>query len=68
MLYRWLALSYANHHIDMASPKRNPCRGGDTNFGKEGGITNGAKWYSVRGGKIQCKTYISLTFNHIEYL
>lgn len=35
----------------MANPNRMPCRGGDTNFGKEGGITNGAKWYSVRGGK-----------------
>jgi len=36
----------------MANPNRMPCRDGDTNFGKEGGITNGAKWYSVRGGEI----------------
>lgn len=39
----------------MANPNRMPCRGGDINFGKEGGITNGAKWYSVRGGKFQNK-------------
>jgi len=52
ILFRWLALSYANYHADMANPNRMPCRGGDKNFGKEGGITNGAKWYSVRGGKI----------------
>lgn len=35
----------------MANSNRLPCRGGDINFGKEGGITNGARWYSVRGGK-----------------
>lgn len=55
IIFRWLALSYANYHADMANPNRMPCRGGDTNFGKEGGITNGAKWYSVRGGKFQNK-------------
>lgn len=51
VFYRWLALSYANYHADMANANRMACRGGDTNFGKEGGITNGAKWYSVKGGK-----------------
>ncbi|XP_027848660.1 carboxypeptidase E-like [Aphis gossypii] len=56
--FKWLALSYANYHADMANPNRMPCRGGDTNFGKEGGITNGAKWYSVRGG-MQDFNYLS---------
>jgi len=36
----------------MANPNRMPCKGGDKNFGKEGGITNGAKWYSIQGGNI----------------
>ncbi|XP_050441299.1 carboxypeptidase E-like [Adelges cooleyi] len=56
--FKWLAMSYATHHADMANPNRVPCRGGDTNFGKEGGITNGAKWYSVRGG-MQDFNYLS---------
>ncbi|XP_050531282.1 carboxypeptidase E-like [Daktulosphaira vitifoliae] len=56
--FRWLALSYANQHADMANANRLPCRGGDINFGKEGGITNGAKWYSVRGG-MQDFNYLS---------
>lgn len=57
VFYRWLALSYANYHADMADPNKNPCREGDRNFGKDGGITNGAKWYSVQGGKVLSKMH-----------
>jgi len=56
--FKWLATSYANYHADMANPNRMPCKGGDNNFGKEGGITNGAKWYSIQGG-MQDFNYLS---------
>lgn len=37
----------------MASPTRRGCGDIDSSkFGKQGGITNGAKWYSLRGGKL----------------
>lgn len=49
--YRHLALAYSTHHADMASPKRRGCGDVDSNrFAKQGGITNGAKWYSLQGG------------------
>ena len=35
----------------MNRKDRKPCAKGDATFGKEQGITNGAAWYSVRGGK-----------------
>lgn len=36
----------------MASPDRGGCSDDmDTNnFGKQGGVTNGAKWYNLQGG------------------
>ncbi|UYV74440.1 CPE [Cordylochernes scorpioides] len=47
--FRHLALAYSTHHKTMskagASP---PCEGDD--FSHQGGITNGAYWYSVAGG------------------
>ncbi|UYV74453.1 CPE [Cordylochernes scorpioides] len=47
--FRHLALAYSTHHQTMskagASP---PCEGDD--FSHQGGITNGAYWYSVAGG------------------
>jgi hypothetical protein len=49
--YRHLALTYATHHKNMANPKRNGCGDDGYNFGKQGGITNGAAWYSVQGGR-----------------
>lgn len=35
----------------MASATRKGCGYDGYNFGRQGGITNGAAWYSVQGGK-----------------
>lgn len=49
---RYLALAYSTYHADMSSAARTGCGDIDSNlFGKQGGITNGAKWYSLQGGK-----------------
>lgn len=49
--FRHLALSYSTFHEDMADPNRKGCGDAESDkFGKEGGITNGAKWYSLEGG------------------
>lgn len=53
--FRELAATYANAHADMASRTRPGCRTGQDedrayNFGKQGGVTNGAAWYSLKGG------------------
>ncbi|XP_044262132.1 carboxypeptidase E-like [Tribolium madens] len=57
--FRHLALAYSTHHADMASPKRGGCGDADSDrFGKQGGITNGAKWYSLAGG-MQDFNYLS---------
>jgi len=56
--FRHLALSYATHHPTMAIPNRPACDAKDINFGKQGGITNGAAWYSVQGG-MQDFNYLS---------
>lgn len=43
----------------MGDPKRGSCEPMEkVNFGKNGGIVNGAKWYSVRGG-MQDFNYLS---------
>ncbi|XP_045467352.1 carboxypeptidase E-like isoform X1 [Harmonia axyridis] len=57
--FRHLALQYSLYHADMADPRRKTC--GDIesiNFPKQGGITNGAKWYSLQGG-MQDFNYLS---------
>lgn len=59
IFYRYLAMSYSLHHADMANPKRKGC--GDAaseQFPRENGITNGAKWYSLKGG-MQDFNYLS---------
>ncbi|KAF5286912.1 hypothetical protein FQA39_LY00445 [Lamprigera yunnana] len=57
--FRYLALSYSTAHSDMASPTRRECSDSEQNgFSKHGGITNGAKWYSLEGG-MQDFNYLS---------
>ncbi|CAI5449785.1 unnamed protein product [Caenorhabditis angaria] len=49
--FRWLASSYAENHAHMAKNDHAPCDGSSQDaFARQGGITNGAKWYSVAGG------------------
>ncbi|CAD6195670.1 unnamed protein product [Caenorhabditis auriculariae] len=49
--FKWLAQTYANNHAHMAKNDHPPCDGTSQNaFSRQGGITNGAKWYSVSGG------------------
>ena len=50
--FRELALAYSTHHAFM-SKKHEPCDNrtdDEDNFYQQGGITNGAAWYSVSGG------------------
>lgn len=49
--FKYLAESYAENHKVMAEPHE-PCEAMDDgdDFGEQGGITNGAEWYSVSGG------------------
>jgi hypothetical protein len=49
--FRQLALSYSQNHAHMSKDDHKPCDlAGDDRFAKQGGITNGARWYSVKGG------------------
>ncbi|RCN39923.1 hypothetical protein ANCCAN_14143 [Ancylostoma caninum] len=49
--FRWLAQKYASNHAHMAKNDHPPCDGTTKDaFARQGGITNGAKWYSVSGG------------------
>ncbi|OZC07377.1 zinc carboxypeptidase [Onchocerca flexuosa] len=51
LYFRYLAESYANKHAHMAKNDHPPCDGTVTDaFAQQGGITNGAKWYSISGG------------------
>ncbi|BES95018.1 Zn_pept [Nesidiocoris tenuis] len=56
--FRHLAQAYSTNHADMWSPNHEPCGLMGYNFGKQGGITNGAAWYSVPGG-MQDFNYLS---------
>lgn len=55
-----MALGYAEHHKTMANPNRPGCDLDGFNFGKQGGITNGAAWYSVQGGKQIVTKYMNI--------
>nr|AVA09654.1 putative effector protein [Heterodera avenae] len=49
--FRYIAETYARAHAHMAKNDHAPCDGkASNNFARQGGITNGAKWYSVSGG------------------
>lgn len=48
--FRHLAQVYARNHKTMGNNKRQKCEPDEEDFGKQGGITNGAAWYSVTGG------------------
>ncbi|KAL1505234.1 hypothetical protein ABEB36_004842 [Hypothenemus hampei] len=58
LTFRHLALSYASNHPDMASQHRKGCGSSESQFAKQGGITNGAQWYSLQGG-MQDFNYLS---------
>ncbi|CAH1259310.1 CPN1 [Branchiostoma lanceolatum] len=47
-VFRQIAATYANAHRTMSLPNSG-CEG-HSDFGSQGGITNGAAWYSVAGG------------------
>lgn len=49
--FKFLAESYAKNHAHMAKNDHPPCDESPFDaFANQGGITNGAKWYSVAGG------------------
>lgn len=49
--FRFMAETYAKNHAHMAKNDHAPCDGTASDaFAHQGGITNGAKWYSVSGG------------------
>lgn len=51
--FKHLASSYASLHTEMIDLNREPCEKDSNNFAEQGGITNGAGWYSVAGGITQ---------------
>jgi len=58
-VFKHLAEAYASEHAHMAKTDHKPCdMDKEDDFAKHGGITNGAKWYSVVGG-MQDFNYLS---------
>jgi len=47
--FRKLAAAYSEHHAVMSKPHK-PCDMDNDDFGNRDGITNGAAWYSLKGG------------------
>lgn len=61
--FRYIAETYARAHAHMAKNDHAPCDGtAANNFARQGGITNGAKWYSVSGG-MQDFNYLATNVN-----
>lgn len=56
--FRHLAETYASNHATMSIPHPACEMTGEGDFYKRGGITNGAQWYSVKGG-MQDFNYLS---------
>jgi carboxypeptidase E len=56
--FKYLAQAYANNHPLMANPATPGCDNPKQSFARQGGITNGAAWYSVAGG-MQDFNYLS---------
>ncbi|UXI14639.1 Mg2+ and Co2+ transporter [Sarcoptes scabiei] len=59
-VFRHLARVYATNHKTMGKGVK--CDNGDEDFGRQGGITNGAAWYSVAGGMQDFNYLASNTF------
>ena len=43
-------MAYSRNHARMADSNTPSCDKNEQGFAKQGGITNGAAWYSVEGG------------------
>ena len=56
--FRQLADTYASNHATMADENRKPCDKGSDTF--DDGITNGAEWYSVKGGEFLSTYFLPL--------
>jgi len=56
--FRHLARVYAANHPQMSNPATPGCDNPEKSFARQGGITNGAAWYSVAGG-MQDFNYLS---------
>merc|ERR1711976_395698 len=56
--FKHIALTYAQNHPRMSDPQRPGCDQPHNPFATQGGITNGAAWYTVEGG-MQDFNYLS---------
>merc|ERR1712004_505704 len=56
--FKYIAMTYAGNHPHMSDPNRPGCDSPKNPFVKQGGITNGAAWYTVDGG-MQDFNYLS---------
>merc|ERR1712004_33459 len=56
--FKYIAMTYAGNHPHMSDPNRPGCDSPKNPFAKQGGITNGAAWYTVDGG-MQDFNYLS---------